>query len=316
MDYVCVIIIDAMHTVMELRESCCTAVEILNELLMYEKIEANAMRLDKTSTYSVPFVVKACTPFLLQSQQKGIDYRILRKELNLGTSEIRNWILLVDQNKLTQVIRNFISNAIKFTPSGGRIDVRAEIVHSRVRPSLRVEVRDSGFGIAPENQHRVFNEVVQFNAAQQQGGGGSGFGLIISRKIVELHDGRIGLKSEGDGRGCTFFLEVPVEEGAPDTSDYNILKLQTLPSTTALDLSRRIASTSPRPQKTGIKLRILVVDDSNINRRMTRRMLERLGHVCEEASDGDVAVSMFKLSLETGILYDMILMVPDLFSCR
>ena len=86
------------------------------------------------------------------------------------------------------------------------------LITTDVKDVLRIEVRDSGYGIAPENQHKVFNEIVQFHANTQQGGGGSGLGLWISKKIVELHGGRVGLVSEGEGRGCTFFCELPLFE--------------------------------------------------------------------------------------------------------
>src|SRR5262245_43456392 len=95
-----------------------------------------------------------------------------------------------DERKIKQVVLNLLSNAIKFTPEGGRIDVRAVPVDG----SVEVSVSDSGVGIAPEDQDAVFEEFRQVgvSAAKQEG---TGLGLTLCRKFVELHGGRIWVKS-------------------------------------------------------------------------------------------------------------------------
>jgi signal transduction histidine kinase len=102
-------------------------------------------------------------------------------------------------------LRNFVSNAIKFTPPNGKVSINMKILRYDSEEAgsemLQVEVVDSGHGISLENQRKVFNEIVQFHANTQQGGGGSGLGLWISKKIVDLHGGRVGLFSEGEGTG-------------------------------------------------------------------------------------------------------------------
>lgn len=182
-----------------------------------------------------------------------------------------------------------------------------------------MEISDTGRGIAPENQHKVFNEIVQFHANAHQGGGGSGLGLWISKKIVELHGGRVGLQSDGEGRGSMFFLEIPVlrrmqddieaVEGEDDPEVYNN---SSSPRAISSKSSHKYAcdnengSTSFQIETVvrsqfhlGKQLKALVVDDSSINRKFTRKLLENLKYICEEADDGDVAVAMVREAFQS-----------------
>ena len=93
------------------------------------------------------------------------------------------------------MFRNILSNALKFTPAGGTVTVRIMISDDR----MLVEVQDSGVGISVENQKRLFNEVVQFHAKAHQGGGGSGLGLWISKKIIDMHGNFLIITQEMEG---------------------------------------------------------------------------------------------------------------------
>jgi len=108
-----------------------------------------------------------------------------------------------DRSERTSVL-NLLSNALKFTPEGGRIDVRAG-VHDKV---AEVSVTDTGFGIAPEDQEAVFEEFRQVGTADKKVEG-TGLGLALSRKFIELHGGRIWVKS-AVGVGSTFTFTIPV----------------------------------------------------------------------------------------------------------
>ena len=113
---------------------------------------------------------------------------------------------------MSQVLRNFLSNALKFTPEGGSVTVTVRTEGC----SLRVEVEDSGAGISSENIRRLFVEVVQFNANTLQGGGGTGLGLWICKKIIDMHGGVIGASSEGEGKGSVFFFAIPLKQTTPN----------------------------------------------------------------------------------------------------
>ena len=112
-----------------------------------------------------------------------------------------------DERKVKQVLLNLLSNAIKFTPEGGRIDVRASVADGTVD----VAVTDTGVGVAPEDQDKVFEEFRQVGTADKKVEG-TGLGLALSRKFVELHGGRIFVKSQ-IGEGSTFTFTLPVRRG-------------------------------------------------------------------------------------------------------
>ena len=112
-----------------------------------------------------------------------------------------------DERKVKQILLNLLSNALKFTPEGGRIDVGARL-HDKV---AEVSVVDTGVGIAPTDQEAVFEEFRQVGAAERKAEG-TGLGLALSRKFVELHGGKIWVRSEL-GRGSTFTFTLPVGSG-------------------------------------------------------------------------------------------------------
>ena len=112
-----------------------------------------------------------------------------------------------DERKVRQVVLNLLSNAIKFTPEGGRIQVRAMPVGG----SVEVSVTDTGVGIAPEDQEAVFEEFRQVGTAEKKAEG-TGLGLTLCRKFIELHGGRIWVKSQVNA-GSTFTFTIPVRRG-------------------------------------------------------------------------------------------------------
>ena len=116
--------------------------------------------------------------------------------------------VVADERKLKQVLLNLLSNAVKFTPAGGRIDVRALPANGTVE----VSVTDTGVGIAPEDQAAIFEEFRQVGQAARKREG-TGLGLALARKFVELHGGRLWVKSEVGG-GSTFTFTLPVSPHA------------------------------------------------------------------------------------------------------
>ena len=113
-----------------------------------------------------------------------------------------------DRAKIKQVLLNLLSNAVKFTPEGGRIDVRAALVDGTVE----ISVTDTGIGIAPEDQEVLFEEFRQVGKSDKKAEG-TGLGLALCRKFVELHGGRIWVKSQV-GQGSTFTFTIPLLQEA------------------------------------------------------------------------------------------------------
>ena len=121
-----------------------------------------------------------------------------------GTFDQRVGQIQADERKVRQVFLNLLSNAIKFTPEGGRVEVRAASVNG----SVQISVSDTGVGIAPEDQEAVFEEFRQGGTADKKVEG-TGLGLTLSRKFIELHGGRIWGQSQV-GIGSTFTFTIPV----------------------------------------------------------------------------------------------------------
>jgi CheY-like chemotaxis protein/anti-sigma regulatory factor (Ser/Thr protein kinase) len=132
------------------------------------------------------------------AEAKGIRLRTI---LDLSVGPVTG-----DPNRLQQVVWNLLSNAVKFTPKGGRIEVRLQ----RVNSHLEITVNDTGRGIKPEFLPHVFERFRQADASTTRSHGGLGLGLAIVKQLVELHGGSVGVKSEGEDRGATFILSIPM----------------------------------------------------------------------------------------------------------
>jgi signal transduction histidine kinase len=131
--------------------------------------------------------------------------RATRRGITLGrTIDDRLGMLRGDERKFKQVLLNLLSNALKFTPEGGRIDVSAHLQDG----AAEIAVADTGVGIAPEDQEAIFEEFRQVGTADKKVEG-TGLGLALSRKFIELHGGRIWVKSQV-GQGSTFTFTLPV----------------------------------------------------------------------------------------------------------
>jgi signal transduction histidine kinase len=217
-----------MEIVGDIQSPCQISLAILDDLLTLDKVEGGKMTLDLKHTDCCDFIATVVKPFRLNAKEKSID---LSTNFSLVSEQfILEACMHVDPSKMGQVIRNLISNAIKFTPAQGKVVVtvkhevtasdRYSIEHAEVSSSrdefaggnhwLRIEVADSGAGISAQNQTKLFGQYVQFNANNLQEGKGSGLGLWISKGIAELHGGIIGVYSEGENKGSTFYLDLPV----------------------------------------------------------------------------------------------------------
>jgi signal transduction histidine kinase len=169
---------------------------LINDILDLSKIEAGRMELELTD-FDLPTALdNALTLIRERAGRRGIA-------LHLSIDE-RLGQMRADERKIRQVVLNVLSNAIKFTPEGGRIDVAAVPRDEFVE----VSVSDSGIGIAPEDQEAVFEEFRQVGTAAKKVEG-TGLGLSLSRKFIELHGGRIWVQSQL-GIGSTFTFTIPV----------------------------------------------------------------------------------------------------------
>jgi GAF domain-containing protein len=172
---------------------------LINDILDLSKIEAGRMELE-LSDFHLPSAIENALILVRE--------RASRRGIRLGsTIDKRLGVFSGDERKVKQVLLNLVSNALKFTPEGGQIDVRA-VLNTDV---AEVSVTDTGIGIAPDDQEAVFEEFRQVGGAEKKAEG-TGLGLALSRKFIELHGGRIWVKSQV-GAGSTFTFTLPVRRG-------------------------------------------------------------------------------------------------------
>ena len=169
---------------------------LINDILDLSKIEAGRMELDVDSFDAPAAIGNALTLVRERAQRHGIA---LSQEVAPEVGEIR-----ADERKFKQILLNLLTNAVKFTPDGGRVDVRARLADG----VLEVAVADTGIGIAPEDQAAVFEEFRQVGRHYTNKQEGTGLGLALTRRFVELHGGTLRLDSE-PGRGSTFSFTLP-----------------------------------------------------------------------------------------------------------
>ncbi|GAC1696222.1 MAG: hypothetical protein NVS9B6_03010 [Candidatus Limnocylindrales bacterium] len=174
---------------------------LINDILDLSKIEAGRMELQLTSFSLVAALGNAVTLIRERATSHGIRLD-LQVEAPLDT-------IVADERKIKQVVVNLLTNAVKFTPDGGSVSVRASSSAGRVR----IAIRDTGIGIAPEDQGRIFEEFQQARRQTAQSREGTGLGLTLSKRFVELHGGTLTLESE-PGKGSTFTVTLPLVEGS------------------------------------------------------------------------------------------------------
>lgn len=168
---------------------------MITSLLDISSIETGKIRLSQKRTDLVALVKNAAFEFKKRAGEKGINL-----DVKLPGREVQ---ILADQDKLMQVLTNLVDNAIKFTPEGGVV----EISLSALKDAVECEVRDNGIGIASENVSKLFEKFQQFSRTAGSGEKGFGLGLSIVKGIIELHGGRIWIKSElGKGTQAIFSL--------------------------------------------------------------------------------------------------------------
>ncbi len=197
------------------------------------------------------------------AQAKGLALVPL---LDAGVGQLRG-----DPARLQQIVCNLLSNAIKFTPLGGRV----EIILARRGAEAEITVRDTGQGIKPEFLPYVFDRFRQEDGSISRRHGGLGLGLAIVRHLVELHGGTITAASDGEGRGATFTLRVPIRPSAAASQGAETRMLPASAATTPLG-----------------GVHVLVVDDDPGAREVIARILETLGARVSLAATGPAALTL------------------------
>jgi signal transduction histidine kinase len=170
---------------------------LINEILDLSKVEAGRMELE-VATFDLPLAIDNARTFVRERATKhGINLDVTIDE-RLGD-------FVGDERKIKQILLNLLSNAVKFTPEGGRIGIKA----SQADGSVEISVSDTGIGISPADQTKIFEEFRQVGGDYAHKKEGTGLGLTLAKKFVELHGGKIWVESEV-GKGSTFTFTLPM----------------------------------------------------------------------------------------------------------
>lgn len=247
---------------------------LINEILDLSKLEAGDMELE-----ILDFDLSTCIEEVLDllassAHAKGLEVAGL-VDPNVPT------YLQGDPGRLRQILMNLTGNAIKFTREG-EVVVRAELVKTTpTTASIRIAVVDTGIGIPPEKQSKLFSPFTQVDASTSRQYGGTGLGLAICKELVNLMGGEIGINSQLN-QGSEFWLTLPFSK-------------QTKPKTEVTDVSYLTGK------------RLLVVDDNATNRKVVRYQVAPWGMVCDEAENAAVAYEMLEQAARENNLYDLVL---------
>ncbi|MCX6951944.1 MAG: ATP-binding protein, partial [Verrucomicrobia bacterium] len=256
-------------------ESGDLLLRLLSDILDLSKIEAGQLELER-QPFDLPSMV-ADTVALVAPKAADEDVVL---ECTVAPDLARH--LEGDGFRLRQVLLNLVSNAIKFTPRGGRVQVTVSSEKPAANPAtLRFEVRDTGIGMDAETLSRVFERFTQADSSTTRRYGGSGLGLAISSHLVRLMGGTLHAQSTpGQGSMFHFTIKLPVARSAP------------------------ASSVSPVTLEDTLRLRVLVAEDNPVNQKIISSQLTRLGCEFTVAGDGEEALA----ALGRGPLPDVILM--------
>jgi signal transduction histidine kinase len=311
---------------------------VLNDFLNYDKVQTGQLSLELSIIPIWDLIESTMSEFRLPAQNKTIIFDVNGADTNTQSGEDQekqSQKVVGDKIRLSQVLRNLASNAIKFTPEGGNITVRAFWTKATVEEStnvelqsgdnvslcqsgwLRLDVTDNGAGMTQDQLKLVFDSGTQFNVNKQQQGGGSGLGLYIAKGIVAQHNGTLTVTSKGLGHGTTFTVMLPLfhppeidqdDDRQPKATGGTAEARGSTPPTS----SPNVTATEREPcswlDDRDQSYRILVVDDAPLNRKLFSRLLTKRGHIVEVAENGLEACEKVEQAKKARNEFDSILM--------
>jgi signal transduction histidine kinase len=176
---------------------------LINDVLDLARIEAGRMSLSPEPTNIFDLLEDVMMFNTSIAREKGLDMKLI-------ADPSLDWVAMIDQIRIRQIFINLIGNALKFTEAGGIFVEMDLLMDESNLEKIQIRIRDTGIGIPREKLEEIFEAFSQIDSSTTRKVGGTGLGLPISRRLVELHRGRLWAESEGPGKGSTFHLELPV----------------------------------------------------------------------------------------------------------
>ena len=253
-----------------IRESGATLLHLLNDILDFSKIEAGALEIeDAPFRVAEPFERVDAT-FRSRAELKGLDFSV--------SFDTPDAVWRGDLHRLSQILNNIVSNAVKFTEAGS-VSVNATLTEDGV---LRFSVRDTGLGMTEDQVSRIFEEFAQADSSTTRRYGGSGLGMAITRRLVDMLDGTIGIDS-APGRGTTVTVSIPLDPAEPVAPVYD-----------------------PEPVAHALDgVHALAVDDNAVNRDVLAALLANLGAAAEVHPTGEKLLEAFRSRAPDVMLIDI-----------
>jgi len=255
--------------------------EIIDDILDFSKIEAGKLEVDPADFDLREAIERACGILAARAHQKGLEF-VVAIDPDVPA------LVHGDAARLRQVVVNLVSNAIKFTAVGEIVVRVSSIPAPRGASLVRLDVSDTGIGIASHVLQQLFKPYIQADGSTTRKYGGTGLGLAISRQVIELMGGTVGAESE-PGKGSCFWFELPLA-GAAVSDDSS-------------EEEREIAG-----------LRVLVVDDNATSRRFLRRQLKSWQMSCQVADSAAHALELLESAARSGMPYALAMLdvnMPD-----
>ncbi len=258
--------------------------QLIEDLLDVSRIISGKLRLNVKAIQLISVIQAAVDSVHPAFEAKGVQL-----EMVWDAASVR---IVGDENRLQQVFWNLLSNAMKFTPKGGRVQITVK----RIESQARIIVSDTGEGITPEFLPQVFEPFRQADGSITKGQGGLGLGLAIVRRLVEMHGGAISVMSGGRGQGATFTVSIPIVPVRQTALAAPI-------DSTTIATSEKTAINTELPNLTGI--RVLAVDDEGDTRAMIRGVLEQFGANVLTAGSAEEALEVFPGWKPDVLLFDI-----------
>lgn len=278
-----------------IESSATNLLTIINDILDFSKIEANKLKLE-----NVPFNIQN----IIEEVANIIVFKANEKKLNLNihTDTKIPPIVYGDPGRLRQILLNLGTNAVKFTEKG-EVYISSELIEKCDDIfKFQFTVRDTGIGISDEDKGKLFKSFSQVDVSNTREYEGTGLGLVISKRLIELMNGSIQVESE-PYKGSTFRFTANLKVGTePETLDYK---------TGQMDKKVHIFDDNKtNPIKISKCLNFLIAEDNPVNQKITLHTLTNIGHKADAVENGLLAVEMFKKNDYNIILMDI--QMPDM----
>lgn len=265
---------------------------LVNQLMDIRKIDKGQMSLKFREENIIPFIEDLCATFGQQANTKDIQL-----QLHTELPEMNVW---VDTNNFDKIILNILSNAFKYTPEKGRIDITLRTGEDASQPEplkhyAEITIADTGTGIDEQEKERIFERFYQIRNSQHNPKGGTGIGLHLTRSLVELHHGKIYVVNNEDQPGCRFIIRLPLgnQHLRPDEIDYHVAEKPMYVPTTPV-IAPIVEQEEEKKGRVKSKYHVLIVeDDEEIRSYIAKEFADKF-HIMESCNGKEALDLIFK----------------------